>query len=257
MKPLHNTRAMPDVIIDAAHKLGGDFAKALPWNTYEEALKQSFSGLAKQPGSVTASDADSFWQEVQDKGGWWSTETLAPPTAQTRKPLAASVVAIAPEFDGKPADFPFHFLPFASQMLYDGSLANLPWLQEAPDPLSTAMWGSWVELNPETAAKAGIKQADMVEVRSQHGSLRAPALITPGIAPDVVAVPVGQGHENFTRYASGRGANPISILAPLGVNGTDALAWAATRVKIARVGTGELALFAGSLREVREELQQR
>ena len=55
----------------------------------------------------------------------------------------------------------------------------------------------------------------MLEVASQHGTLRAPALVTPGIAPDVIAMPVGQGHENFTRYATGRGANPISILAPM------------------------------------------
>ena len=43
----------------------------------------------------------------------------------------------APEFDGAPDRVPFYFLPFASQMFYDGSLAHLPWMQEAPDPLST------------------------------------------------------------------------------------------------------------------------
>ena len=55
----------------------------------------------------------------------------------------------------------------------------------------------------------------MVEVTSAQGTLRAPAMIFPGIAPDIVAMPVGQGHETFTRYASGRGANPIAILAPV------------------------------------------
>ena len=61
-------------------------------------------------------------------------------------------------------------------------------------------------------------------------------MLSPGIAPDVVAMPVGQGHETFTRYASGRGANPIAILAPVAEPETGALAWAATRVKIARAG---------------------
>ena len=77
-----------------------------------------------------------------------------------------------------------------------------------------------------------------MEVASQHGKLRAPALVTPGIAPDVVAMPIGQGHENFTRYASGRGANPISILAPMEVAETGSLAWAATRVKISASAKG-------------------
>ena len=140
-------------------------------------------------------------------------------------------------------------MPYASQMLYDGSLANLPWMQEAPDPLTSAMWGTWVEINPQTAARMGVKQGDLLEVASQHGTLRAPALVSPGIAPNVAAMPVGQGHEHFTRYASGRGANPVAILAPVAVQETGSLAWAATRVKISKVGKGKLVLFAGGFRE--------
>jgi hypothetical protein len=64
-------------------------------------------------------------------------------------------------------------------------------------------------------------------------------------------MPVGQGHSTFTRYASGRGVNPVTILAPLTELETGAFAWAATRVKIARAGDGDgsLVLFAGELRE--------
>ena len=95
------------------------------------------------------------------------------------------------------------------QAFLDGSLAHLPWLQEMPDPLTSAMWSSWVEINPATAARLGIGQGDVVEVASAHGTLRTSAMISPGIAPDVLAMPVGQGHQTFTRYASGRGENPV------------------------------------------------
>ena len=81
--------------------------------------------------------------------------------------------------------------------------------------LTSAMWSSWVEINPKTGERLGIKQGDLVEIASQQGSVRAAAILSPGIAPDMVAMPVGQGHENFSRFASGRGANPLSILAPL------------------------------------------
>jgi hypothetical protein len=45
--------------------------------------------------------------------------------------------------------------------------------------------------------------------------------------------------------------NPITILAPMTVAETGALAWAATRVKVARVGGADdsLILFAGATRE--------
>jgi hypothetical protein len=64
-------------------------------------------------------------------------------------------------------------------------------------------------------------------------------------------MPVGQGHETFTRYASGRGQNPVRILAAVVEPGTGALAWAATRVRVTRIGpaNGELILFAGEMRE--------
>ena len=64
-------------------------------------------------------------------------------------------------------------------------------------------------------------------------------------------MPAGQGHRTFTRYASGRGANPFEVLAPKMVAETGALAWAATRVKVSRVSgpDGSLILFAGGARE--------
>jgi anaerobic selenocysteine-containing dehydrogenase len=155
------------------------------------------------------------------------------------------------QVEGSPSEYPFYFLPFASQAFLDGSLAHLPWLQELPDVLSTAMWSTWVEMNPRTAERLGIRERDLVDVTTPHGTLRAPALVSPGIAPDVIAMPVGQGHETFTRYASGRGANPIAILAPVVEQETGAFAWAATRVRVSRAAPsdGKLILFAGEKEE--------
>jgi anaerobic selenocysteine-containing dehydrogenase len=157
----------------------------------------------------------------------------------------------AAEFGGDPQAYPFHLIPYPSQALLDGSLAHLPWLQELPDPLTTAMWCSWVEINPQAAATLGLVDGDFVEVTSTHGSVRAPIVVSPGIGPEAVAMPVGQGHETFTRYASKRGANPLSILAPVTEPATGQLAWSATRVKLTKVGEadGSLILFAGATRE--------
>jgi len=252
--PLHDTRSMPDVLLEIAQQLGGNFAKALPWKTYDEAVKAAFVDLYKKNGAKNAKDADEFWSKAKDQGGWWSADEKPSAPAKVN---GSPVKYAEPQFDGSAGEYPFHFLPFASQMFYDGSLAHLPWMQEAPDPLSTVMWGTWIEINPRTAEKLGIKQGDMVDVASQHGKLQAPALVTPTIAPDVIAMPIGQGHENFTRYATGRGANPISILAPMKVEGTESLAWAATRVKVSRVREGKIVMFGASMTEQSPELKHR
>lgn len=258
MQPLHNTRSMPDVLLDVAQRLGGAAAKALPWKTYEDALKASVvSHYQKATGfSVTATDGDDFWGKSIAAGGWWSNASVALPILSAKSSLAPPKNS-SPRFDGSAGEFPFYFQPFASQMFYDGSLANLPWMQESPDPLSSVMWGTWVEINNRTAEKFGVKMGDTLEVASAHGALQAPALVTPAIAPDVIAMPIGQGHTNYTRYASNRGANPISILAPMTVEGTGSLAWAATRVKISRIGEGKLVMFGASMGETPQDLKHR
>jgi anaerobic selenocysteine-containing dehydrogenase len=235
MRPLHQTRAMPDVLLEVGGKLKKPVS--LPWKTFDEMLK--------------ASMPEEAWTAAQ-KQGWATSPQVRIPNPESRIPTPArSMTYQAPQFDGDANAYPFHFLPYASQMFYDGSLAHLPWLQELPDPLTSAMWSSWVEINPSTAARLGIAQADLIDVTSSQGTLRAPAMISPGIAPDVIAMPVGQGHRTFTRYASNRGVNPVSILAPVTEPETGALAWAATRVKIARAGDpdGSLIMFAGEMRE--------
>src|SRR6266566_2450617 len=232
MQPLHETRATGDVILDVARRLMTPIE--LPWKTFEEMVKAGPSPAAS--ASIEAS----------------------PYRARASRGEAARKF-VEPQFDGDASEYAFHFLPYPSQALLDGSLAHLPLLQELPDPMSSAVWSSWVEINTQTAEKLGIRQGDWIEITSKQGSLRVPAFPSPGIAPDVVAMPAGQGHENFTRYATGRGANPISILAPIVESETGALAWAATRVKITRVADadGSLVLFAGSLREYPPEKPHR
>jgi anaerobic selenocysteine-containing dehydrogenase len=217
MRPLYDTRSTPDVLLEISRGLAKPITPAFP-NTFEEFLN-------------AASKA------VESRG---------------RLPdVIAEASYVDPQFDGDAAQYPYHFMPYASQGLYDGSLAHLPWLQEMPDPMTSGMWCSWVEINEKKAVELGIHQGDVIEVTSTQGSLRAPAFLSPGIAPNAVAMPVGQGHTNFTRYASNRGVNPITILAPTTIPETGTHAWAATRVKIARVGGPDesLILFGGATRE--------
>ena len=244
MMPLHDTRATADVLLDVGRRLQAPIE--LPWQTFDEMLAASFAPL---PAMTEGSDA---WTDAQEKGGWWGML----PAGQERTAGVvegnASLAAFAePQFDGAADQYPFHFLPYPSNQFFDGSTAHLPWLQEMPDPLTSAMWSSWIEINPQTAQKLGIATGDVVDVASPQGTLRTAAVISPGIAPDVVAMPAGQGHTTFTRYASGRGENPVDLLADRTVDQVGTVAWAATRVKITRIGEedGRLILFAGGMRE--------
>jgi molybdopterin-containing oxidoreductase family iron-sulfur binding subunit len=82
----------------------------------------------------------------------------------------------------------------------------------------------------------GIREGDVLEVQSMTGSIEAPVFVYPALRPDVIAMPIGQGHSHYGRYAKDRGANPIRILAPEVDSRSGALAWAATRVRIVKTG---------------------
>ncbi|MGB7630221.1 MAG: molybdopterin dinucleotide binding domain-containing protein, partial [Candidatus Deferrimicrobium sp.] len=131
--------------------------------------------------------------------------------------------------DGDPKAFPLALHLFPSVTLYDGRGANLPWLQEMPDPISTAVWRNWVEVNPKTAAGLGLADGDGVTISSPSGKITAHVAFNPGIAPDVAAMPLGQGHTRYGKYANGRGENPFALL-PAG----EAYALQATRVALTK-----------------------
>jgi anaerobic selenocysteine-containing dehydrogenase len=230
MRPLYDTRATTDVLLEVSRRLQRPLTPAMP---------QTFEAMVQTP----------LVQEPEPPA--------APPAGGGRD--AAPIAWQPPTFDGEAGAFPFHLHPYPSQALLDGSLAHLPWLQELPDPLTTAMWSSWVELNARTAEQLGVRDGDIVEVASAHGTIQAPVVISPGLAPELVAMPMGQGHQTFTRYASGRGANPLALLAPLTEPATGSLAWSATRVKVTKIAAadGRLIRFAGATRERPEHTRGR
>src|SRR5512143_77220 len=235
--PVFDTRQFPEVLMTAASELGGEMKAALPFPSYLEMLRADIKKHVTVSGSA---DFEAAWVDLLRKGGIFKTNP-----AQIRDYKwsgGAKILEPAkPRFAGNEKEFPFHLSVYPSTAFFDGRGAPLPWLQQLPDPMTTAVWGSWVEINPKTAAELGINFGDLVEVTSPQGSLRVPAVIYPGIRPDMVAIPLGQGHRNMGRYAKARGANPLQLLIMTMEGSTAQPAWNATRVRVSRISEkGEL-----------------
>lgn len=235
VRPFYNTRSFMDVLLAVAGELGGQVEEALPWDTYQAALQESAQTLFRSGrGSVRAQTFETFWNGALQRGGWWDTFTTRSTVPPAPAPLPRQPVM--PTFSGSDKDYPFYLTVFPSVGIADGRGAHLPWLQMTPDPTTTASWQTWVELNPKTAEAMGLKGNDIVLVESSSGRVEVPVYVYPAIPPNVVAIPAGQGHTYFGRYAERRGANPLSILAPMTEGETGALAWGATRVRLIKTG---------------------
>lgn len=192
VRPLHDTRSMPDALIDIARAAGKE--DDFPWTSYEAALRDAWSGLGTS------------WDEALGRGGWWG-ESAASIAGRGHR---FDIDALTPPPPSSSDELELYVYP--SMSFGDGRSAHLPFLQELSDPITGVRWGSVVEIAFERAETLGIRTGDRIEVRSASGALEAPAWVTPGLHPGVVAIAAGQGHREYGRYARGRGVNAYALL---------------------------------------------
>lgn len=261
ISPYYNTKSAGDIILGVAKKMGGKTADKLKAASFAEYLKDSWREAYSRDRAMSSSALtfDIFWENLLKRGGWWPEKEKAA-TRRFAPVLVRNVDAYLPQapsrFEGRDTEYPFYMILYPQAAYRDGRGANLPWLQELPDPMTSVVWGSWVDINPKTAAKLGVKEGDLVNIDSPSGRITVPVYIYPGIRPDTIAVPIGQGHTQYGRFAKQRGANPISILPYREDERSGAVALNVTRVSISPAGPGKLVKMEGSTREFGREIIQ-
>ncbi|MFQ5848923.1 MAG: molybdopterin-dependent oxidoreductase [Candidatus Methylomirabilales bacterium] len=184
---------------------------------------------------------DDFWEALSTRGAWWdptgppgrkavlstssgkfefystALKRLADEAVTREGKRAAFVQALGglergdmlylpavpiPRIQG-PAAFPLRLITYRLVTRPKGGGKNQPWLLEQPAVLVRASWEGWVEIHPDTAAKAGIQDGDEVWVESPKGRIRLRAKLYTGMRPDVVEIPL----------FGGEGPNPNDLIA--------------------------------------------
>ena len=235
-RAVYDSRAMGDVLISLMQS--GGMNRRTRGDSMEQVVLNALADLhAINPGrgSVQGSTLAAFTTGVLQRGGWWN--------------IAGRGVSIweRPAFDFAPAlaDMPeriaehtdrYHLIPFASATVGDGSAGHLPWTQSAPDPVTSMVWHSWVEVNSREAARLGLRDGDLVALESESGAVEVPVYLHPGIPPNVVAVPFGRGRAFSGRYGDNPDGNVNTVLEDIEVEGTGSQAWGATTVTIRPLG---------------------
>ena len=240
-------QSFPNILLAMAQDLDKDTQSGaeLGWGKFDDLLRERSEELRSlNRGSIMAASAGEFWNSLLQRGGWWDENQTGPQTVDSPVGLYNRLAnrAAVPEFSGSDeADGTFSLIPFSHNTLLEGQNAHLPWLQGAPDPLTTITWQTWVEMNDGQAKDLGLREGDIVRLESSPGlSIRALVYPSPAMPPGVVSVPLGQGRHEGSQYAKGRddreSSNVMTIVEPSQVEGTGALAWANTRVRVLPTG---------------------
>ncbi len=230
MEKLHpGTRGMGDILLALIkQRRAEDYKKFDDFYAYlRSAVLQNKGAL----GGRAIADDDIFWNETLSKG---IIKLEGPVRALSGRASAADLSLPVPA--AIDAQYPLQLIPSVNASLRDGRNANQPWLQESPDPMTTIVWDSWVEIHPKKAAELGIEEGDIVEVTGKNGSVKVQAYLFPGIHPDAISIPLGRGHDAMGRYAKDYGVNPYQILDMVFDKETGELALHETRVKVSKTG---------------------
>ena len=250
-------QSFPDILLAMAQELGKE--TELPWPKYQDLLREGSDALfSLNRGSIQAAAADEFWTKLLQRGGWWDESATGPQSVAPPDGLFSRIASKAkePQFSGAGSSAgTFYLTPFAHNSLLDGRNAHLPWLQATPDPLTTITWQTWVEISDQDAKAMGVKEGDIILIESSGGSIRVLAYPTPAVPPGTVSVPFGQGRRHGSEYATDRpgreSSNVMEVLEPSQVEGTGALAWANTRVRLSKTGDSvKVSKFEGIVRAV-------
>ena len=224
-QPWMDTRPLGGLLTDLAGRMG----KALTDADTRAAVRRTWAGLGQADLAADTTENDTVWVGALATGGTWTTGAATPTTGRAAA-MPSPTVPAAPVA----GTFALHLYPNIYN--HDGRHANLGWMQENPDPMTMAVWNSWVEINMEVAHSLGIRTGDIVRISNGSGRfIEVPAVPYPGLHPQVVAMPIGQGHEVYGRNAAGRGKNPLAILDPTADAQTGALAYGATTVTLKKV----------------------
>jgi anaerobic selenocysteine-containing dehydrogenase len=265
--PRHDTLSFGDFLLKVSDAMGEPLSNAFPWQTYQGLLQYRLldvgtdwdtlhelgvwltpgyrfarRGSEKWVNEVIGADRrnaprdgyfDFYSRELKCLLGDLDPEKLAALGFNERDEMMYLPQYLPTDFEGDEDEYPFmlNVITLMSLGPYSAA-ANLPTLQEISGMTVEETWGSWVEMNPETAHELGIEDKDEVWVESPFGKLRVKMRTVAALRPDVVNVPFNQGHTAVGRWASNRGVNGLDLLNPSTEPVSGLASFTNTRVKV-------------------------
>jgi Fe-S-cluster-containing dehydrogenase component len=168
----------------------------------------------------SGSDFPMFWRQTLSDG-IVANSAAASKTVSVRAGWGANASAAAPPTDA------LELVVRPDPSTYDGQYATNGWLLELPRPLTKISWDNAALVSPATAKQLNVSTDDVIELRSDGGTLRAPVWVLPGQADNSISITLGYGRTRGAGAGTAVGFNALRT--------SDAL-WTVSGVQVSRTG---------------------
>ncbi len=125
-------------------------------------------------------------------------------------------------------DYPFWMMTSKSMQYYGAGNASIQLMHEVA---SNVRGHGGLMMNARTAARMGIAEGDLLEIKSPFGVTKGRAILVQGIRPDTVLT-IGQFDHWAMPFASEFGAPSVNSVVPMALELTDATGSAADLVRV-------------------------
>jgi molybdopterin-containing oxidoreductase family iron-sulfur binding subunit len=195
--PLYDSRAFEDTLL-AWLKAGG---KARAADYHEYLMANWRETLFRESGA--SGSFELFWEGALRDG----VLLLGPKASGGARAFRPTSLAKLGGHDLDAAGGDVVLSLYSMPKLGDGRMANNPWVQEAPDPISSITWDNFLNVSPQYAKKLDLHNDDVVDVTAGGVTVQLPVNVQPGMHPGVVSVAVGYGRRAAGKVGDGAGVD--------------------------------------------------
>jgi anaerobic selenocysteine-containing dehydrogenase len=196
VSPQFDTRHLGETLITTAKAMEAPMADAFPWDDYETCLEET---LAEK------------WDVLMEEGVW--VETDIDPISNRIRVAGMNAPAITAEGDKN--GFPLLLIPYDSIRISSRAVGAPPFMIKTVSDAVIKGKDGFVEINPQTAGEAGLKEGALATLTTPRGETRVRVHLFEGIKPGVIAMVRGLGHTAYDAYLADKGVNVNELIGPV------------------------------------------
>lgn len=201
IRPMYDTRSFQLSLMTWAYLLEKGSKRLTTYETFHDFVK-AFWKEEVAPQVARGKDFETFWSETLQKG--FAGEVRNGSSRNFRSDSLSAVKKVLNQTG-------YEIVLYPTVQLGDGTLANVPWLQELPDPVTKIVWDNYASMSVKTAADLKLKEGQIIEISVSGKKMEVPVHIQPGLHDQVLAIAVGYGRTHVGKVGNKVGFNSFEL----------------------------------------------